>query len=67
MEIYENIICKDECFLCKINWDGEREIEIYNCDINVCERHNQEIMKPFYTDRDKKFHPYHTYIYCKEG
>lgn len=42
---YENIVCEDECFICKIGWNGEDRIEIYRCVINLCENHLKEITK----------------------
>lgn len=42
---YDGIHCVDECFLCKIKWNGIDEISIVNSVMKFCDEHNRMIGK----------------------
>jgi hypothetical protein len=39
-----NIACKDCCLLCILNYTQGEPIYMYNCNLNLCEKHMQILM-----------------------
>ncbi len=42
---YKEVVCLDECFLCKINYDPREKIILNGCVLKICEFHFQMATK----------------------
>jgi hypothetical protein len=49
-----NITCRDVCILCAIGYQENEKINMYQCDLHICEKHFKMITKNSISIRHSK-------------